>query len=46
MPVTWETIADGLRPDAFSIGDDPLKKRLKAADPWADFFAEGKPLNL
>jgi len=45
VPVTWEMIADGLKPDAFSIGDDALKKRLKAADPWADFFAEGKHLS-
>jgi bifunctional non-homologous end joining protein LigD len=44
MPVTWEMVADGLGPNTFGIGDDALKKRLKAADPWADFFAEGKPL--
>jgi bifunctional non-homologous end joining protein LigD len=46
IPVTWEMIGDGLKPDAFSIGDDAIRKRLKAADPWADFFAEGKPLSL
>jgi bifunctional non-homologous end joining protein LigD len=45
VPVTWEMLADGLKPDAFSIGDEATKKRVKAADPWAGFFAEGKPLD-
>jgi bifunctional non-homologous end joining protein LigD len=44
VPVTWEMIADGLGPADFSIGSDALKKRLRAADPWADFFAKGKAL--
>jgi len=44
VPVTWEMVADGLGPTAFSIGDEAVKKRLKAADPWEDFFARGKPL--
>jgi bifunctional non-homologous end joining protein LigD len=44
VPVTWEMIADGLGPADFSIGSDALKKRLRAADPWADFFAQGKAL--
>jgi bifunctional non-homologous end joining protein LigD len=38
-------VADGLGPNTFGIGDEALKKRVKAADPWADFFAEGKPLD-
>jgi bifunctional non-homologous end joining protein LigD len=38
-------VADGVRPADFSIGDEALKKRIRAADPWADFFAEGKPLD-
>jgi len=45
VPVTWEMVADGLGPADFSIGDAALKKRLAAADPWADFFAGGKPLD-
>lgn len=45
VPVTWEMIADGLGPADFSLGSDALKKRLKAADPWADFFDKGKALN-
>jgi bifunctional non-homologous end joining protein LigD len=45
VPVTWEMVADGLGPNTFGIGDEALKKRVKAADPWADFFAEGKPLD-
>jgi bifunctional non-homologous end joining protein LigD len=44
VPVTWEMISDGLGPADFSIGSDALKKRLRAADPWADFFARGKAL--
>jgi bifunctional non-homologous end joining protein LigD len=44
VPVTWEMIVDGLGPADFSIGSDALKKRLRAADPWADFFAQGKAL--
>jgi hypothetical protein len=37
-------VADGVRPADFSIGDEKLKKLLKAPDPWADFFKKGKPL--
>jgi bifunctional non-homologous end joining protein LigD len=45
MPVTWKMVADGVKPTDFTIGSDILKKRLKAADPWADFFARGRPLD-
>ena len=45
VPVTWEMVADGVRPADFSIGDEELKKLLKAPDPWADFFKKGKPLD-
>ena len=45
VPVTWEMVADGVGPADFSIGDEALKKRLRAADPWADFFDKGKPLD-
>ena len=44
-PVTWEMVADGVGPADFSIGDEALKKRIRAADPWADFFDKGKPLD-
>jgi len=45
VPVTWEMVADGLGPNAFEIGAEDLQKRVKAADPWADFFARGKSLD-
>ena len=45
MPVTWEMVADGVRPADFAIGDEALEKRLRAADPWADFFDNGKSLD-
>ena len=45
VPVTWEMVADGVDPADFSIGSDALKKLLGKPDPWADFFAKGKPLD-
>jgi bifunctional non-homologous end joining protein LigD len=45
VPVTWEMVADGIGPADFSIGDEALKKRLRATDPWANFFDKGKPLD-
>ncbi len=45
MPVTWEMVADGVGPSDFSIGDEAVKKRIRAADPWSDFFDKGKPLD-
>ena len=45
VPVTWAMIADGLGPADFAIGSDALKKRIKAADPWADFFDNGRALD-
>lgn len=45
VPVTWEMVADGVKPADFAIGSDALKRQLAAPDPWADFFRRGKPLN-
>ncbi len=44
MPVTWAEIEAGLAPNAFPIGDKTTLKQLAQADPWADFFKEGKVL--
>jgi bifunctional non-homologous end joining protein LigD len=44
MPVTWAEIEAGLAPNAFPIGDKTTLKQLAKADPWADFFRQGKPL--
>ncbi|AZN97147.1 DNA ligase D [Mesorhizobium sp. M9A.F.Ca.ET.002.03.1.2] len=44
MPVTWAEIEGGLAPNAFPIGDRTTLKRLAEADPWKDFFKQGKPL--
>jgi bifunctional non-homologous end joining protein LigD len=44
MPVTWAEIEAGLPPNAFPIGDKTTAKRLAEADPWADFFEQGKAL--
>ncbi|GLS36462.1 ATP-dependent DNA ligase [Mesorhizobium tianshanense] len=44
MPVTWAEIEAGLAPNAFPIGDKATLKRLAEADPWSDFFKQGKPL--
>ncbi|TPK90273.1 DNA ligase D [Mesorhizobium sp. B2-4-17] len=44
MPVTWAEIEAGLAPNAFPIGDKTTLKQLAKADPWADFFKEGKVL--
>jgi bifunctional non-homologous end joining protein LigD len=44
MPVPWNML-DDLTPDHFAIGNDALAERLKAADPWKDFFKAGKALN-
>ncbi|MER9298468.1 DNA ligase D [Mesorhizobium sp. M0621] len=44
MPVTWAEIEAGLAPNAFPIGDKTTLKQLAKADPWADFFGQGKVL--
>jgi len=44
MPVTWAEIEAGLAPNAFPIGDKTTLKQLADADPWADFFEQGKVL--
>ncbi|TPL94003.1 DNA ligase D [Mesorhizobium sp. B2-3-12] len=44
MPVTWAEIEAGLAPNAFPIGDKTTMRRLADADPWVDFFKQGKAL--
>ncbi|QKC80897.1 DNA ligase D [Mesorhizobium sp. NZP2077] len=44
MPVTWAEIDAGLAPNAFPIGDKTTLAKLAGADPWADFFKQGKTL--
>ncbi|QPC89883.1 DNA ligase D [Mesorhizobium sp. INR15] len=44
MPVTWPEIEAGLAPNAFPLGDKTTLARLAEADPWADFFKQGKAL--
>ncbi|MDF2389330.1 DNA ligase D, partial [Nostoc ellipsosporum NOK] len=44
MPVTWAEIEAGLAPNAFPIGDETTRDRLAVADPWVDFFKQGKVL--
>ena len=44
MPATWAEIEAGLAPNAFPIGDKTTLKQLAKADPWVDFFKQGKPL--
>lgn len=44
MPVTWAEIEAGLAPNAFPIGDKTTLKQLAQADPWVDFFKQGKAL--
>ncbi|TIN01509.1 MAG: DNA ligase D [Mesorhizobium sp.] len=44
MPVTWPEIEAGLAPNAFPIGGKTTLKQLAKADPWSDFFKQGKAL--
>ncbi|RWQ65386.1 DNA ligase D [Mesorhizobium sp.] len=44
MPATWAEIEAGLAPDTFPIGDKTTLKQLAEADPWKDFFRQGKVL--
>lgn len=44
MPATWAEIEAGLAPNAFPIVDKTTLKLLAKADPWVDFFQQGKPL--
>ncbi|RWM96577.1 MAG: DNA ligase D [Mesorhizobium sp.] len=44
MPATWAEVEAGLAPNAFPIADKTTLKQLAKADPWADFFKQGKPL--
>lgn len=47
VPVDWRDVEKGLAPDAFSMTDmAAIRKRVKAADPWADFFGKGKALKV
>jgi DNA ligase D len=44
MPAIWAEVEAGLAPNAFPIGDKTTLKQLAKADPWVDFFKQGKPL--
>ncbi|MBZ9863238.1 DNA ligase D [Mesorhizobium sp. CA12] len=44
MPATWPEIKKGLAPNAFPLGDASTLAQLKKADPWKEFFKQGKPL--
>jgi bifunctional non-homologous end joining protein LigD len=37
IPVSWDKIADGIRPDHFTIGNAPEWLRSRRADPWTNF---------
>ncbi len=42
MPVAWKEVTAKLDPKAFTLGT--AAKRLRLADPWADFTAAARPL--
>jgi bifunctional non-homologous end joining protein LigD len=42
-PLDWSEVKPGLDPANFNIGN--YQERLKAPDPWADFFKSRQPLN-
>ncbi|HWK69136.1 MAG TPA: DNA ligase D [Rhizobiaceae bacterium] len=44
MPIPWKMVADGTGPADFTIDGAETSARLKAADPWKDFFERGKAL--
>ncbi|MGI6854047.1 DNA ligase D [Mesorhizobium sp. 1B3] len=44
LPITWKMVADGVGPAAFTIDGVETSARLKAADPWKDFFERGRTL--
>jgi bifunctional non-homologous end joining protein LigD len=44
MPVTWAEVEAGLAPNAFPLGHNTTLKQLAEADPWVDFFKQGKAL--
>jgi bifunctional non-homologous end joining protein LigD len=44
LPITWKMVTDGTGPADFTIDGAETSARLKAADPWTDFFERGKPL--
>lgn len=43
VPIRWEQL-DETKPDEFRLGDKALSAALRRKDPWADFFANAKPL--
>lgn len=44
LPITWPMVKSGTGPADFAIGNAETQARLKAADPWKDFFERGKAL--
>lgn len=44
LPITWTMVKNGTGPADFAIGNAEAQARLKAADPWKDFFEQGKAL--
>ncbi|MER9455968.1 DNA ligase D [Mesorhizobium sp. M0478] len=44
VPVTWAEVEKGLAPNSFPIGGKTTLKELAEADPWVDFFKQGKVL--
>jgi bifunctional non-homologous end joining protein LigD len=46
MPITWQMVEDGVNPADYAIGSKGLAARLKAKDPWADFYARAKVLSV
>jgi len=45
VPVTFDLVEGGTGPADFTVGSKELKAMLKKADPWAEFFSKGKPLD-
>ena len=41
-PLDWSEVKEDLDPANFNIGN--FQERLKARDPWADFFKSRQPL--
>ncbi len=45
VPVNWDEVRKGIAPGAFSMTRmAEIEKRVRAADPWADFFEKGRAL--
>lgn len=44
LPITWKMVTDGTGPADFTIDGTETSARLKAVDPWKEFFERGKAL--